>query len=147
MAFVISNFGYISKTQGRITQRVFTPTTFKNDGEHQLDFAIRTVAAIEEYLGVNYALDKLDHVALNKNYGVAMENWGLITYRENFLLYSDNDLRQRFRDTITIVHEIAHQWFGNLVSPEWWSYAWLNEGFATYFSHVIIDMVSISKRQ
>lgn len=113
----------------------------KNKGEHQLEFAIRTVAAIEEYLGVDYSLDKLDHVALNKNYGAAMENWGLITYRENFLLYSENDLRHRFRDTITIVHEIVHQWFGNLVSPEWWSYAWLNEGFATYFSHVIIDMV------
>uniref|UniRef100_A0A1I8PN20 Aminopeptidase n=2 Tax=Stomoxys calcitrans TaxID=35570 RepID=A0A1I8PN20_STOCA len=141
IAFVISNFGYISKRQGHVTQRVFTPTMSKNKGEQQLDFVVRTVAAIEEYLGVPYTLDKLDHVALNKNYGAAMENWGLITYREDFLLYSDNDLRQRFRDTVTIVHEIVHQWFGNLVSPEWWSYIWLNEGFATYLSHVIIDML------
>ncbi|XP_075168368.1 aminopeptidase N [Haematobia irritans] len=141
IAFVISNFGYISKRQGHITQRVFTPITSKNKGEHQLEFVTRTVAAIEEYFGVPYALDKLDHVALNKNYGAAMENWGLITYREDCLLYSENDVRQRFRDTVTIVHEIVHQWFGNLVSPEWWSYAWLNEGFATYFSHVIIDML------
>ncbi|XP_073820885.1 aminopeptidase N [Musca autumnalis] len=141
VAFVVSNFGYISKRQGHVTQRVFTPTMSANKGEHQLEFAIRTVAAIEEYLGVDYALDKLDHVALNKNYGAAMENWGLITYREDCLLYSEDDLRQRFRDTITIVHEIVHQWFGNLVSPEWWSYAWLNEGFATYLSHVIIDML------
>ncbi|XP_061386744.1 aminopeptidase N [Musca vetustissima] len=141
VAFVVSNFGYISKRQGHVTQRVFTPTMSKNKGEHQLEFAIRTVAAIEEYLGVDYSLDKLDHVALNKNYGAAMENWGLITYREDFLLYTENDLRHRFRDTITIVHEIVHQWFGNLVSPEWWSYAWLNEGFATYFSHVIINLL------
>lgn len=142
VAFVISNFGNISETYQGVTHRLFTPPTAKYKGEYQLRLAGRTTATIESYLGVEYPLRKMDHVALNKNYGAAMENWGLITYKEDCLLYSPDNVRLGVKAPLTIVHEIAHQWFGNLVSPEWWSYIWLNEGFATYFSYVVIDLVS-----
>lgn len=99
---------------------------------------------MEDYFGVSYSLPKLDHVALKKNQGAAMENWGLITFKEDSILPQDTSYDYRhIKDTIMQNHEISHQWFGNLVSPEWWTYIWLNEGFATYFSYIITDLVCL----
>lgn len=72
-----------------------------------------------------------------------MENWGLITYPDRRLLF-DSTVHLAFRQqdlTTTIAHELSHQWFGNLVSPKWWSYLWLNEGFATLFQTLATDLV------
>ncbi|XP_043653069.1 endoplasmic reticulum aminopeptidase 1 [Drosophila teissieri] len=143
VAFVISDFESISETYRGITQSIYTSPTFKEKGQVALKNAVRTVAALEDYFGISYPLPKLDHVALKKNYGAAMENWGLITYKDGNLLKNvSSDAHKRKLDTITQNHEIAHQWFGNLVSPEWWSYTWMNEGFATYFSYVITDLIN-----
>ncbi|KPU79781.1 uncharacterized protein Dana_GF18035, isoform D [Drosophila ananassae] len=142
VAFVISNFESISETYRGVTQSVYSSPTTKEKGQSALKNAVRTVAAMEDYFGVSYPLEKLDHVALKKNYGAAMENWGLITFKEANLLQQDSDdVHKRVKDKITQNHEIAHQWFGNLVSPEWWTYAWMNEGFATYFGYVITDLL------
>ncbi|KAH8342030.1 hypothetical protein KR059_009357 [Drosophila kikkawai] len=142
VAFVISNFDSISETFRGVTQSIYSSPSTKEKGQSALKNAVRTVAAFEDYFGVSYPLQKLDHVALKKNYGAAMENWGLITFKEANLLQQDSeDLHKRVMDKITQNHEIAHQWFGNLVSPEWWTYAWMNEGFATYFSYVITDLL------
>ncbi|KAH8293676.1 hypothetical protein KR054_002727 [Drosophila jambulina] len=142
MAFVISDFERISETFRGVTQSIYSPPSTKEKGQSALKNAVRTVAAFEDYFGISYPLLKLDHVALKKNYGAAMENWGLITYKEANLLHQDSaDMHKRVMDKITQNHEIAHQWFGNLVSPEWWTYAWMNEGFATYFSYVITDLL------
>ncbi|GLG93869.1 Uncharacterized protein GBIM_01199 [Gryllus bimaculatus] len=65
-----------------------------------------------------------------------MENWGLITYRETALLYNDGNAAAHKRAAIVIAHELAHMWFGNLVTCAWWEATWLNEGFAQYFEHV-----------
>ncbi|KAH8382810.1 hypothetical protein KR009_005338 [Drosophila setifemur] len=143
MAFVVSNFESISETFDGVTQSIYSPPSSKDKGQSALKNAVRTLAALEDYFGVSYPLKKLDHVALKKNYGAAMENWGLITYKDaNLLIENTENAFKRVKDKLTQNHEIAHQWFGNLVSPEWWTYAWLNEGFATYYGYVITDLVS-----
>lgn len=143
MAFVISNFEEISETYRGVTQSMYSSPTRKNKGRSGLKNAVLTVAALEDYFDVPYSLPKLDHVELKKNQGAAMENWGLITFKEDSIMpvVDSTDSHKRLRDIIMQKHEISHQWFGNLVSPEWWSYVWLNEGFATYFSYIITDMV------
>lgn len=72
-----------------------------------------------------------------------MENWGLVTYPEKYLLLDPTiHLTSRELDiTSAIAHEFSHQWFGNLVTPKWWSYLWLNEGFASLFDTLAIDLV------
>ncbi|XP_037949814.1 aminopeptidase N-like isoform X1 [Teleopsis dalmanni] len=142
VAFVISNFEYISEEYRNVTQRIFTSPTIEDKGHNALKNAVRVVAQLEDYFGIKYSLSKLDHIALNKNYGAAMENWGLITYKEDTLVHqNDADVHKKLKDILTQNHEIVHQWFGNLVSPEWWTYAWINEGFATYFAYILTDLL------
>ncbi|KAI1904518.1 hypothetical protein AGOR_G00006470 [Albula goreensis] len=97
----------------------------------------------EDYFGIPYPLSKLDQIALPDFGAGAMENWGMITYRETALLYEEgvsSTSNQEWIATV-IAHELAHQWFGNLVTMEWWNDLWLNEGFATYMSYFGVDKV------
>ncbi|XP_017961021.1 endoplasmic reticulum aminopeptidase 1 isoform X3 [Drosophila navojoa] len=142
VAFVISNFDHISETYRGVTQSIYSSPTSKDKGRSALKNVVLTVAALEDYFGVSYMLPKLDHVALKKNQGAAMENWGLITFRDDSLLSQDDEDRHKaLKHKVMQNHEISHQWFGNLVSPKWWSYVWMNEGLATYFSYVITDLL------
>lgn len=97
------------------------------------------------YTGINYtqSLSKLDEVAVSGKSG-AMENWGLVLYRESGLLF-DNTVQTNtnLQSILAVVaHELAHQWFGNLVTCKWWSETFLNEGFATLYEYYIADQVS-----
>ncbi len=101
-----------------------------------LDFALdvgkRALEYFEGYYGVPYPLAKVDHVALPDFSSGAMENWGLITYRERILLAYPGETAQSTLEHIVMVmsHELSHQWFGNLVTMKWWDDLWLNESFA-----------------
>jgi aminopeptidase N len=119
-----------------------------------LDLGPKLVAKMTDYTGINYYNMhplgeffemKMDQVAIPDFSGGAMENWGLLAYKEAYLLVKDGEISSGFKQRVVTIlaHEISHMWFGNLVTCQWWEEAWLNEGFARYFQYYITNMVSI----
>ena len=106
-----------------------------------LDVAVKSIEYFEDYFGVPYPLAKADHVALPDFSSGAMENWGLITYRERVMLAYPGDSGQSTLEQIALViaHETSHQWFGNLVTMRWWDDLWLNESFANMMEYQCVD--------
>jgi aminopeptidase N len=105
-----------------------------------LEVAVGSIDFFDEYFGIPYPLPKADHVALPDFSSGAMENWGLITYREIALLVDKNSsVSMREYVATVIAHETSHQWFGNLVTMKWWDDLWLNESFATIMEYVAVD--------
>ncbi|OTF81290.1 aminopeptidase-like protein, partial [Euroglyphus maynei] len=114
---------------------------------HKLDYALemapKCLSHLEELLGHPYPMTKVDLIAIpDFSYG-AMENWGLITFRETALLFHELDTTSERKMSMmnTIAHELAHFWFGNLVTCEWWDFIALNEAFATYMQYTTVDKV------
>ncbi|CAB1063673.1 Leucyl aminopeptidase (EC [Olavius sp. associated proteobacterium Delta 1] len=105
------------------------------------EFARKSLAFSESYYAIAYPLPKMDLIAIPDFAFGAMENWGAITFRENLLLHYPGITSKSGEERICVViaHEIAHQWFGNLVTPSDWRYLWLNESFATYFGFGVVD--------
>jgi aminopeptidase N len=105
-----------------------------------LEFGRKALQFSEAYYGVPYPLSKMDLIAVPEFAFGAMENWGAITFRENLLLHYPGITSRAGEERIceVIAHEIAHQWFGNLVTPSDWKYLWLNESFATYFGFGVV---------
>lgn len=118
-----------------------TPAQPADNLDFALDIATRSIDFFDEYFGTPYPLKKCDHVALPDFSSGAMENWGLITYREIALLVDPvtSSITSRHYVATVIAHELSHQWFGNLVTMKWWNDLWLNESFATLIEYIAVD--------
>ncbi len=112
----------------------------KGKGKFAIDTAVKCLREYEDYYGIAYPLDKLHLIGIPEYSVGAMENWGSITFRENLLYVDRSTSESNKRQAASVIaHEIAHQWFGNLVTMKWWNDLWLNESFATYMSYKITD--------
>lgn len=144
LAIVVGEFDYIEQTTANgVKVRVYTPLNKQEQGQFSLDAAVKMLPYFENYFKIPYPLPKLDLIAVPSLSFGAMENWGLITYRETCLLVDPKISSTEATEdvAVTVAHEIAHQWFGNLVTMEWWDHLWLNEGFATYMSFLCVDKI------
>ncbi|MDQ5922483.1 MAG: puromycin-sensitive aminopeptidase [Patescibacteria group bacterium] len=142
LAFIVGDFENIeSKTKNGTQVRVFTTPGKKHQAKFALSCAIKTLEFYEEYFDIPYPLPVLDMIAIPDFSSGAMENWGAITYRESALLVDEEHSSASNKQWVALViaHELAHQWFGNLVTMEWWTHLWLNEGFASYIEYLAVD--------
>ncbi|KAJ0974462.1 hypothetical protein J5N97_016427 [Dioscorea zingiberensis] len=142
VAVVVGMFDFVEDlTSDGIKVRAYCPIGKSDQGKFGLNIAVKSLELFKKYFSVPYALPKLDLVVIPDFSGGAMENYGLITFRDTALLYDEHFSAAANKQWIATVvtHEVAHQWFGNLVTMEWWTHLWLNEGFATWVSYLAAD--------
>ncbi|XP_022171836.1 aminopeptidase N-like [Myzus persicae] len=145
VAYMVSDFVYIKSDGGdtEVEFRIIARKDAANQTELANNLGPKVLKYYEDYFDEKFPLSKQDMVAIPDFSAGAMENWGLVTYRETALLIdldvaTINDVHGV---AVTIAHELAHQWFGNLVTMKWWTDLWLNEGFATYVSARGVDFL------
>ena len=142
LAFVVGDLVSVEDEAADGTKvGVWTTRGKENQAGFALDTSVKLLGYFNEYFGIPYPLPKLDHIAIPDFAAGAMENWGCVTYRETALLVdpenSSAGTRQRVAEVVA--HEMAHMWFGDLVTMEWWDDLWLNESFASWMGTKAVD--------
>lgn len=133
VAFIISDFSPVKVGNFKVWAK---PNAI-DQAKYALNIGMLGLYYLSKRFKQNYQISKMDMVAVPDFSAGAMENWGLITYRESRLLYDENSTSDIAKQSIAsvIIHELTHMWFGNMITPEWWSYLWLSEAFARYFQY------------
>ena len=147
LAFVAGDLqGVTAKTKNGTLVGVYSTKAHPlSNLDFSLDIAVRSIEFYEDYYGVKYPIPQSLHIALPDFSAGAMENWGLVTYREVYLVVDENStFASRQQVALVIAHELAHQWFGNLVTMKWWDDLWLNESFANMMEYVCVDAIEPS---
>lgn len=148
-AWVVGKLDYVETYTDRsyngkkMPVRVYTQEGFSDQGLFGLEVAKKAVDVLSDVFEIDYVLPKLDLVAVPAYSHNAMENWGLITFRPTALLFDPKSSSEEYKLKVcsVVCHELAHQWFGNLVTMDWWDELWLNEGFATWVGTYVVDQV------
>ncbi|HJT10498.1 MAG TPA: M1 family metallopeptidase [Candidatus Nitrosotalea sp.] len=139
----VGEFEFLQGKLGKTLVRIITTKGKKQQGKMALVFTKQFLSYFQKYFKIPYPLPKLDMIAIPDFASGAMENWGAITFRETVLLYdpktSSTDTLQHIAEVVA--HELAHQWFGNLVTMKWWNDLWLNESFATFMATKAVDKI------
>lgn len=142
VVWLVGEFEYSeTETAEGVTVRVYATPGKSGQLAFALEAGAKTLSFFNEYFGIPYPLPKLDMVAVPDFAAGAMENWGAVTYRETALLLdpAQTSLAHKQRVAEVVAHELAHQWFGNLVTMAWFEDLWLNEGFATWVATLAMD--------
>lgn len=153
VAFVVSEFveTKIDGETDELAMSIWTPDSLKGQANYAKTHSRHIITKLEERFGYSYnemGIHHLDQVAIPDFAAGAMENWGLMTYRDTALLTTGIVKKEQQRVANVIAHEFAHSWFGDLVTTKWWSDTWLNEGFATYFeSHGLVGIKAMEEFQ
>jgi aminopeptidase N len=132
--FVAGELDLVETKSGDTQIRVITTKNKAEWGRYALEASAQILQYYNDYFGVPYPLPKLDQIAVPGGFGGAMENWGGITYYESILLFDPEKSSAATKQAIyqVLAHEMAHMWFGDLVTMAWWDNLWLNEGFASW---------------